>query len=80
LAAIRYRSKVLKADPVLYFVDQRQPLHFQQVFEVARRAAFVHDGMQLEHMGIGTMNGAHGRPYNTPDGCTLKLNDHIDEA
>ncbi|WP_375233645.1 arginine--tRNA ligase domain-containing protein, partial [Pseudomonas syringae] len=47
------RSKVLKADRVLYFVDQRQALHFQQVFEVARRAGFVHDGMQLEHMGFG---------------------------
>lgn len=80
LAAIRYRSKVLKADRALYFVDQRQALHFQQVFEVARRAGFVHDGMQLEHMGFGTMNGADGRPFKTRDGGTVKLIDLLDEA
>ena len=80
LAAIRYRSSVLKADRVLYFVDQRQALHFQQVFEVARRAGFVHDGMQLEHMGFGTMNGADGRPFKTRDGGTVKLIDLLDEA
>ncbi|OYW92152.1 MAG: arginine--tRNA ligase, partial [Pseudomonadales bacterium 32-61-5] len=61
LAAMRYRSQQLKADRVLYFVDQRQALHFQMAFEAARRANFVHDGMQLEHMGFGTMNGADGR-------------------
>ncbi|WP_122421612.1 arginine--tRNA ligase [Pseudomonas viridiflava] len=80
LAAIRYRSKVLKADRALYFVDQRQALHFQQVFEVARRAGFVHEGMQLEHMGFGTMNGADGRPFKTRDGGTVKLIDLLDEA
>ncbi|HLD64837.1 MAG TPA: arginine--tRNA ligase, partial [Pseudomonas sp.] len=80
LAAMRYRSRVLKADRVLYFVDQRQALHFQQVFEVARRAGFVHAGMQLEHMGFGTMNGADGRPFKTRDGGTVKLIDLLDEA
>ncbi|RJG13129.1 arginine--tRNA ligase [Pseudomonas cavernicola] len=80
LAAMRYRSQVLKADRALYFVDQRQALHFQQVFEVARRAGFVHEGMQLEHMGFGTMNGADGKPFKTRDGGTVKLIDLLDEA
>ncbi|MGE8503336.1 MAG: arginine--tRNA ligase [Pseudomonas sp.] len=80
LAAMRYRSEVLKADRVLYFVDQRQALHFQMAFEVARRAGFVHAGMQLEHMGFGTMNGADGRPFKTRDGGTVKLIDLLDEA
>ncbi len=80
LAAMRYRSQVLKADRVLYFVDQRQALHFQQVFEVARRAGFVHPGMQLEHMGFGTMNGPDGKPFKTRDGGTVKLIDLLDEA
>jgi arginyl-tRNA synthetase len=80
LAAVRYRSNVLKADRALYFVDQRQALHFQQVFEVARRAGFVSNGMQMEHMGFGTMNGADGRPFKTRDGGTVKLVDLLDEA
>ncbi len=80
LAAMRYRSQVLKADRGLYFVDQRQALHFQMVFEVARRAGFVSAEMQLEHMGFGTMNGADGRPFKTRDGGTVKLIDLLDEA
>jgi len=80
LAAMRYRSQVLKADRVLYFVDQRQALHFQMAFEVARRAGFVHEGMELQHMGFGTMNGADGRPFKTRDGGTVKLIELLDEA
>lgn len=80
LASMRYRSQQLKADRALYFVDQRQALHFQMAFEVARRAGFVHPEMQLEHMGFGTMNGADGRPFKTRDGGTVKLVDLLDEA
>ncbi|WP_439860680.1 arginine--tRNA ligase [Pseudomonas sp. MBLB4136] len=80
LAAMRFRSQVLKADRALYFVDQRQALHFQMAFEVARRAGFVHQAMELEHMGFGTMNGADGRPFKTRDGGTVKLIDLLDEA
>lgn len=80
LAAMRYRSQVLHADRALYFVDQRQALHFQMAFEVARRAGFVNPDMRLEHMGFGTMNGADGRPFKTRDGGTVKLVDLLDEA
>ena len=80
LAAVRYRSNVLHADRALYFVDQRQALHFQQVFEVARRAGFITHPMQTEHMGFGTMNGADGRPFKTRDGGTVKLIDLLNEA
>jgi arginyl-tRNA synthetase len=80
LAATRYRASVLKADRVLYFVDQRQALHFQMVFAAARLAGFVPAEMQLEHMGFGTMNGADGRPFKTRDGGTVKLVDLINEA
>ena len=80
LAAMRYRHEQLQADRVLYFVDQRQALHFQQVFAVARKAGFVPADMQLEHMGFGTMNGADGRPFKTRDGGTVKLINLLDEA
>lgn len=80
LAAVRYRSNVLKADRALYFVDQRQALHFQQVFAVARKAGFVTRPMEMEHMGFGTMNGADGRPFKTRDGGTVKLIDLLIEA
>ncbi len=80
LAAMRYRSQELAADRVLYFVDQRQALHFQMVFAVARAAGLVRPEIALEHMGFGTMNGPDGRPFKTRDGGTVKLIDLLDEA
>ncbi|HSX72202.1 MAG TPA: arginine--tRNA ligase, partial [Pseudomonas sp.] len=80
LAATRYRASVLKADRALYFVDQRQALHFQMVFAAARLAGFVPASMELEHMGFGTMNGPDGRPFKTRDGGTVKLVELLDEA
>ncbi|MCG9748006.1 arginine--tRNA ligase [Shewanella sp. Isolate8] len=80
LAAMRYRSNVLKADRALYFVDLRQALHFQQVFSLARTANFVRPEMSLEHMGFGTMNGEDGRPFKTRSGGVVKLVDLLSEA
>ncbi|EDQ00282.1 arginine--tRNA ligase [Shewanella benthica] len=80
MAAMRYRSKVLNADRVLYFVDLRQALHFQQVFKLARKANFVRPELSLEHMGFGTMNGADGRPFKTRSGGVVKLVDLLNEA
>lgn len=80
LAAVDYRHSQLKANRVLYFVDQRQALHFQMAFAAARLAGYADDAMQLEHMGFGTMNGADGRPFRTRDGGTVKLIDLLNEA
>jgi arginyl-tRNA synthetase len=80
LAAIRYRQSKLNADRVLYFVDARQGLHFQQVFEVARLADFVKAGTTLEHMPFGTVMGEDGKPFKTRAGSTPKLADLLTEA
>ncbi|MBM1143923.1 arginine--tRNA ligase [Alcanivorax sp. ZXX171] len=80
LAAVRYRARELGGDRLLYFVDQRQALHFQQIFAVARKAGFVDDHVAMEHLGFGTMNGPDGRPFKTRDGGTVKLIDLLDEA
>lgn len=80
LAAIRYRQSQLNADRVLYFVDARQGLHFQQVFEVARTANFVKEQTVLEHMPFGTVMGEDGKPFKTRAGSTPKLSDLLSEA
>jgi len=80
LAAIRYRQSSLNADRVLYFVDARQGLHFQQVFEVARLANFVKTETRLEHMPFGTVMGEDGKPFKTRAGSTPKLADLLTEA
>ena len=80
LAALRNRQIYLHANRILYFVDQRQSLHFEQIFAVAKIAGFAAPDTKLEHMGFGTMNGPDGRPFKTRDGGTVKLVDLLDEA
>ena len=80
LAAIRFRAQELAADRVLYVVDARQSLHFQQVFAVAQVAGFVAESCQLEHIAYGTMMGRDGKPFKTRSGDTTKLIDLLDEA
>ena len=65
-------------DLVLYVVDARQGLHFDQVFRAARRASVVADDMGLEHIAFGTVNGPDGKPFKTRDGGVLRLADLIE--
>jgi arginyl-tRNA synthetase len=80
LAAVRYRVDVLRADRVLYVVDQRQGLHFQQLFALSRKAGYVHEKVSLEHVGFGVMLGEDNKPFKTRSGGTVKLADLLEEA
>lgn len=80
LAAVRHRCQVLKADRILYVVDARQSLHFQQLFAIARRAGFATEHCSLEHISYGTMMGEDGKPFKTRSGDTVKLQDLLGEA
>lgn len=80
LAAVRYRQNVLKADRVLYFVDARQSLHFQQIFTLSRKAGFVKDETSLEHMPFGTVMGSDGKPFKTRSGGVAKLSSLLEES
>ena len=46
LTAIRNRVVDLHATTLLYVVDVRQSLHFKMVFETARRAGWLSDGVR----------------------------------
>lgn len=80
LAAVRHRCHKLGADRVLYVVDARQSLHFQQVFAVAQRAGFARSDSHLEHIAYGTMMGEDGKPFKTRSGDTVKLRELLDES
>jgi arginyl-tRNA synthetase len=80
LAAIDYRANALQADKVLYVVDARQTLHFQQVFAVAETAKIKSDKVSLVHVPYGTMMGSDGKPFKTRSGDLVKLSELIDEA
>lgn len=80
LAALRFRGRTLNAERILYVVDARQSLHFQQVFAIARKAGFVPLDCRLEHIAYGTMMGKDGKPFKTRSGDTVKLQELLDEA
>ncbi|XER24655.1 arginine--tRNA ligase [Algimonas porphyrae] len=74
LATLVDRKAEIDPDLVLYVVDQRQALHFEQVFRAAALAEWFRLD-QLEHLGFGTMNGKDGKPFRTRDGGVLRLED-----
>ena len=78
LATIRYRMETWRPDAVLYVVDHRQGLHFEQLFATARRMGY--DEVELEHVSFGTVLGADGRPFRTRSGETVGLEGLMDEA
>lgn len=64
-------------DEMIYVVDQRQALHFEQVFRAARKAGIASGDTVLEHVGFGTVNGADGKPMKTRDGNLPRLSDLV---
>ena len=76
IATIKMRVDDLKADEIIYVVDKRQSLHFEQVFEVADKLGIA-PNVKLQHIGFGTVNGADGKPFKTRDGGVMNLEDLI---
>ncbi|WP_411818438.1 arginine--tRNA ligase [Hyphococcus sp. DH-69] len=77
VATIVDRKRTLDPDRILYVVDARQRLHFEQVFRAVEQAGYYPEE-QLEHLWFGTMNGKDGKPFKTREGGTLKLRHFID--
>jgi arginyl-tRNA synthetase len=80
LATIRYRLNALKATRILYVVDARQAMHFRMIFETARRAGWLTDGVHAVHVPFGTVLAADGRPFKTRSGGTVRLGELLDAA
>ena len=76
LAAIYYRTTTDNPDDIIYFTDNRQNLHFTQVFRAAKLAGI--DSARLQHIGFGTITGADGKPFKTRDGNVPSLDDMVD--
>eukprot|EP00586_Coscinodiscus_wailesii_P023737 CAMPEP_0172499190 /NCGR_PEP_ID=MMETSP1066-20121228/123668_1 /TAXON_ID=671091 /ORGANISM="Coscinodiscus wailesii, Strain CCMP2513" /LENGTH=716 /DNA_ID=CAMNT_0013272801 /DNA_START=353 /DNA_END=2503 /DNA_ORIENTATION=- len=83
LAAIRQRTSLQEgelAERVLYVTDAGQAQHFQMVFRAAEMARFVPEGVSLEHVPFGLVQGEDGKKFATRSGDTVKLKDLLDEA
>lgn len=76
IATLEERIQDIKAEEVLYVVDERQALHLVQVFRSAALSGVTSDEV-TEHVGFGTMNGTDGKPFKTRSGGVLRLRDLI---
>jgi len=77
LAALVSRIRDLKVQRIIYVTDGRQQLHFQWLFDTAKRWGKT---VQLEHVWFGTILGPDRKPLKSRDGTPIKLIDLLAEA
>ncbi len=79
IATIKERVREYQPDDIIYVVDKRQELHFDQVFRCVRKTGIAPETMNLKFVGFGTMNGKDGKPYKTREGGVMRLERLISE-
>ena len=79
LAALKFRIKNLNANKIIYVTDSGQALHFQLLFEAAKKAGWA-DNIELRHVGFGIVLGENGKRIKSRSGDSIKLRDLIEEA
>ena len=77
LAALASRIRDLKVQRIIYVTDGRQQLHFQWLFDTAKRWGKT---VRLEHVWFGTILGPDRKPLKSRDGTPIKLIDLLAEA
>lgn len=78
IATIYMRNKDFpNLDEIIYYTDNRQNMHFEQVFRCCKMAGISPEKQKLIHIGFGTMNGKDGKPFKTREGTVVKLDDVI---
>jgi arginyl-tRNA synthetase len=77
LATIDYRIDNLGADAIWYIVGAPQQLHFDQIFQVAKRRGQDAD---LQFIPFGSILGKDRKMLRTRSGDTVQLADVLDEA
>jgi len=81
LATLDLRLRSGRYTHILYVVDRRQSLHFEQVFAAAKKAGILNQKPPiLEHIDFGTINGPDGKPLKTRAGDAFYLEDLIKET
>ncbi len=84
LAAIRYRFNKApngdNASRIIYVTDHGQANHFAGVFQVAKKAKWIPDKCQVDHVPFGLVQGIDGKKLKTREGETIRLKDLLNEA
>ena len=78
IATAVLRNQEISHEKVLYVTDNRQKLHFEQLFQSIE--FFNFPSKEYAHIGFGTINDSNGNPLKTRDGGNLKLVDLYQQA
>ena len=80
LACILDRIENVGSRDFLYVVGAEQAQHFAMVFEVARNAGFMDEGVKAIHVPFGLVMGTDGKKLASRTGGAVHLNDLLIEA
>jgi arginyl-tRNA synthetase len=80
LAALKYRVENDQATRIIYVTDAGQANHFAQIFQVAKKAGFVTDNIDLVHVPFGLVLTESGQKIKTRSGETIRLKDLLIES
>ena len=75
LATLDERVNTFQAKHIVYVVDGRQGLHFEQLFRAARKLGYK---IKTDFIGFGTMNGPDNKPFKTRAGGAMRLEELIE--
>ena len=78
VVALKYRQEHYHPNTIVYVVDKRQKLHFEQVFSLAQQASYTQ--CVLEHKGFGTILGKDKKPLKTRSGDSVYLDELLEEG
>lgn len=74
LAALIYRIEKLKADKLIYVTDNRQKLHFDNLFSFAKT---IYPNIKFNFVGTGCILGSDKKPLKSREGNPPLLKDII---
>jgi arginyl-tRNA synthetase len=80
LAALRHRTRDLKATRLLYVVGTPQHQHLAMVHETGRAAGWLVAPARATHVAFGQVLGNDGKKFASRSGETVKLADLLTEA
>ena len=80
LACILDRIENVGSRDLFYIVGAEQAQHFAMVFEVARSAEFMDEGVNAIHVPFGLVMGTDGKKLASRTGGAVHLNDLLIEA
>ncbi len=79
-ATILYRWNEYHPSRNIYVVGQEQKLHFQQVFEIARRMGYGEIADRSIHIAFGPVTDVAGNRFSMRKGTAIFLDEVLDEA